>query len=407
MSILSAIASSRKRSVSKVYKTIPVPPVFSDSHTITQGATGNGIQSGDTNGKTELLIGGNYTFMQLNGLSGLYKIKSLDETDPSTWAQIGSGAGNDYSITAAVSTPSVEYYNVRLIDSDNIVKMPGDVVGKTQLYQNVILEDGVFGGFLINENAAGDEYGDITFIFCRVLRSGGESWYIGRTGASQQFFRGITTVTNCYSEDSGREALQFNGHADVRVTNFTAYNGGLDTGSGIGQNNCFQLQNVFTGYFKKCIFWNFRAPAMIACQDFLFEDCFFGWTEPDRAIFFQDMSANGYTEFENNGGTVRFRGCTFYNPFLIIDYVVHVQEEQCNLIFEDCIFPSVATSVYDDQRSSTPYALTVTGSSFTDTPDLPGTGSPPEAEYIGFERVITDDPWYNRHVGFRSNPNDL
>lgn len=406
MIFFGSIASGRSTVIDTVgYVDIPTPPSFSNTHTLIQSTTGNGIQIGDTNGKFDLLIGSNYPFLQWNGLSGAYRVKSSDTTSPSTWAVVGSGSGNDYSFTAAVQTPTIEYYNLRMVDSDNLVKLPGDTTpGKTQLYQNVILEDGAFAGFLINENVSGNSYGTTSFYFCRALRCGGESWYLGRTAGlgSVQFYRGITTITHCYSEDSGREALQFNGHEDVRIENVTAYNGGLDTGSGIGQNNCFQIQNVRTGYMKKCIFWNFRAPAMIATMDFLFEDCFIGWTEATRSIYLQDMEGNDYTEMMNPGGTVRFRRCTFYNPNLTIDHVIKLQEEDCNIIFEDCIFPASATAIWDDQRSATAYTLSETGSTFTDSPPLPTFGNPPEAAYIGYERVITDSHYYGRGMGYRT-----
>lgn len=411
MSVLFSIASSRKRSQAFTYKSIPPAVVLSDTHTLVQATTGNGIQIGDLGGKVNFLVSGNYPFMQFNVVNtDDYALTSLVDDEPANWSIIGSPSPNDYSLDCINAVHGLSLYRLRFEGSDNLIKWPGsDAIGplKEIYVENCILQDGGFASFLINQDVVGDEYGNVTFIFCRVLRSGGESWYLGNTGGSQQFFRGITTVTNCYSEDSGREALQFNGHADVRVTNFTAYNAGLDTGSGIGQNNGFQLQNVGTGYFKKCIFWNCRAAAMIACQDFLFEDCFFGWTESDRAIFFQDMSANGYLEFENHGGTVRFRRCTFYNPNLVLSYIMHIQEEECNLVFEDCIFPAAATDIWDDQRSATPYSLSETGSTFTDSPPLPTFGNPPESEYIGFERVVTDAHWHGRHVGFRSNPNDL
>jgi hypothetical protein len=384
------------------YVDIPAAPAFSDTHTLINATTGNSIQFVDTNGKTDLLVGSSYPFLQFNGLSASYRMKSLDDTNPSTWQIIGSGAGNDYSLTAAVATPTIEIYNLRFIDSDNIIKMPGNNPGKTLTYQNIILEDGVFGGFLINENVAGNSYGNATFYFCRVLRSGGESFYLGKTGTSVQFYTGITTISHCYSEDSGREAVQCNGHADVRITNVTAYNGGLDSGSGIGQNNCFQIQNVYTGYMKKSIFWNFRAPAMISTNDFLFEDCFFGWTQPDREIYIQDMVANGYTEFVNPGGTITFRRCTFYNPDYTRTWMFRLQEENCNFVIEDCIFPTSVTTTVKDERSSTPYSLSETGSTFTDSPPLPTFGDPDEAEYVGYEKIITDSHHYDRGMGYRT-----
>lgn len=383
------------------YVDIPSPPTFSDSHTLIQATTGNSIQSGDTGGKSEFLIGSDYPFFQLNGLSGTYKIKSLDPIDPSTWATIGSGGGNDYSLTAAVATPSVEYYNLRLIDSDNIVKMPVSAAPKTQVYQNLILEDGGFGSFLINESVVGQDYGDLTISFCRIFRSGGESLYLGRTGASNSFFTGTTTISHIYSEDPGREALQLNGHALAYVTNITAINGGLDVGAGVGQRNCFQIQNVFDGYLKKSIFYAY-SPAMIATQNFLFEDLYMEWTNTTREIYLQDMSANGYTEYENNGGTVTFRRCIFKCTGYTLDWVFRIQEEQCHYVFEDCIFPTSATDIYKDERSATPYGITVTNCTFDDSPPQPTFGPSIDAAYVGYEQLVTDDYFLPRGIGYRS-----
>lgn len=382
----------------RVYVDIPDAPVFSNTQTLVESATGNGIQLADTGGKTDLLVGSDYNFMQLNGLSGTLRIKSEDDTDPSTWKQIGQ-VGQPYALDCANSIPNVEYYNLIVKDSSNLVKMPPDTVVKTQLYQNIILRNGGFAGFLINQSVAGKNYGNVTFKFCRAIDMGGENKYLGKTGTSVTFFVGTTLVENCFGTNSGREGLQFNGHTLVQVQKCTYINGGLDIH--VGQNNCFQLQNVFDGFLKKSIFWNFREPAMIATQNFLFEDLFIHWTT-DREIYFQDMSANGYTQFENIGGTVTFRRCVFYNPNYTKDYVIRVQEEQCNLVIEDCTFPTSAVNVIRDERSSTPYSLSITGSIFTNAPDLPEFVDPPEAEYVGYEKVVNSDTHYNAGMGYRT-----
>jgi len=402
----------------KTYVPIPDPPTFSDTHTLVQGTTGNGIQSGDINGKTDLLIGSDYTFMQFNGLSGNYRIKSADDTDPSTWASLGSASPNDYSFAAAVATPGIEMYNLRLVDSDNILKMPGASPTKNYVFQNLILEDGSFAGFLINENVSGQDYGNVTYRNCRVLRSGGEPWYNGKTGGnSLAFFRGTTALYDCYSEDSGRDGLQFNGHTNVIVERYLAYNGGLDLAtSGIGQSNCIQIQDVYTFSVTKSIFWNFPAPGMIAADDGLFEDCFFYFTDDDRTMFLQSMVSNDYTEMVNTGGTLTFRRCTFYNPNFTGDQLFTVQGSTRNYVFEDCIFPesmndaagdNTIAEICDDQRADkVTYSITISGTTFDDTPNIPSFSAPPEAAFVGFERVVSDEYYYNLGYGPR-NPNGL
>jgi hypothetical protein len=243
----------------------------------------------------------------------------------------------------------------------------------------------------------------MTLKFIQCQESGGEVLYLGNTGNQTTTYLGVTTIEDLYSKNSGREGIQANGHADLRISNVTCNTGGLETSAGIGQNNCFQIQNVYTGYMKRAIFWNFRAPAMIACEDFLFEDCFIGWTASNREIYLQDMIANGYTKNQHIGGTLHFKNCTFYNPAYTLNYMFRVQDDGCNYVFENCIFPTSATNVVKDERTDKiTYSITITGSTFTNSPDLPSFGNPPEAEYVGFHQVITDDHWYNRGVGFRT-----
>jgi hypothetical protein len=384
MIFFGSIASSRSSVVapSSAYVTIPTPPSFSNTHTLIQSTTGNSIQMVDTNGKTDLLVGSNYPFLQLNGLSGSYRLRSINESNPSTWAICG-GTGNAAAIEAAAGTPNVEWYNVRLRNSNNCIKMPPEAGTtlplKTQKYQNIIVEDALFGAYLVNQSVSGQNYGNVTLYFYRALRPGGEGIYAGNTGNETTFYLGVTDVSHAYIEASGREAIQFNGHTDLRITNVTAYTGGLDTPSGIGQNNCFQIQNVKTGYLKKSIFWGFRAPAMIATNDFLFEDCFIGWNEATREIYIQDMAGNGYTKGQNTGGTITFRRCIFYNPNYTRTWMFRLQEEECNFIVEDCTFPASVNpaTVVKDERSS------------------------PEAEYVGYEKVITGD-YYDLGWGYRT-----
>jgi len=415
---VTAGGSSHRGSSQKEYVDIPDAPTFSDSHTLVYATTGSGIQSGDTGSKIDFLVGSDYPFMSFNGLSGNYRIKSLDGTNPSTWATLGSPSPNDYSFSASVSTPGVEMYNLRLVDSDNILKMPGASPTKNYIFQNLILEDGSFAGFLINENVAGQDYGSVTYRNCRVLRSGGEPWYNGKTGGgSLAFFRGTTALYDCYSEDVGRDGLQFNGHTNVVVERYLSYNGGLDiTNSGIGQSNCIQIQDVYTFSVKKSIFWNFPAPGMIAADDGLFEDCFFYFTDDTRTMYLQSMVSNGYTEMVHTGGTLTFRRCTFYNPNFTGTELFTMQGSTRNYVFEDCILPesvdgpagdNTVDEICDDQRSDkVTYSVTISGTTFDDTPNIPSFSNPPEAAFIGFEKVISDNYYYYLGYGPR-NPNGL
>ena len=246
------------------------------------------------------------------------------------------------------------------------------------------------------------------------MKFGGESWYLGKTGGnSLAYYRGITALNDCYSENSGREGLQFNGHTDVRVIGFLAYNGGLDTGAGIGQNNCIQVQDVYTGYVKKSVFWNFPAFAMLATDDFLFEDCFFYITDDDRTCFLQSMLPNDYTEMVHTGGTLTFRRCTFYAPNYTGNVFFTMQGGTRNYVWEDCIFPASVDDpgegnndvdeICDDQRADkVTYSVTITGSTYTNTPNIPQFCDEPG--YEGYGKVVCDDYYYNLGYGPR-NPN--
>jgi hypothetical protein len=398
----------------KTYTDVPTPPAFSDTQTLTQAVSGTGIQSGDLGGKTDLLVGSNYIFMQFNGLSGTYRMKSLNWENVADWAEIGSPSPQDYAHSVAVADPNYSFYNLKFVDTDNMIKLAGANPARDFTYQNLILDGGAFAGFLINENVSGQDYGNFTYKNCRVLNTGGESWYNGKTGGgSLAYFRGITEVTDCYSENSGREALQFNGHTDLRVTGFLAVNGGLDTGAGIGQNNCIQVQDVYTGYVKKSVFWNFPAFAMLATDDFLFEDCFFYFTDDDRTCFLQSLPSNGYTEMVHVGGTLTFRRCTFYNPNFTNNVMFTMQGGTRNYVWEDCIFPAsvndvgtndnTTNEICDDQRfDKVTYTVTITGSTYTDTPNIPQFCDEPG--YEGYGKVICDDYYYNLGYGPR-NPN--
>jgi hypothetical protein len=380
-----------------LYRDIPDAPAFSDTYTLLESVVGNGVTLAEINGKTDLLVGSDFIRMQINGLSATYRIKSEDPTSPSTWRQIGQ-VGQDYAIDCVNAVPNISYYNLILKDSSNLFKFPPDVISKNILLQNMIFLNSGFAGVLINQSVAGKHYGNLSLKNCRFIGTGGEMLYAGKTGVSVTFFLGVTDVYDCFGWNLDREGLQFNGHAMVHVEYVTIINAGLDPH--VGQNNGFQLQNVYDGYMKKSIFIGVE-PGMIATQNFLFEDLYIEWSDPDREIYFQDMSANGYTQFEHIGGTVTFRRCTFRNPNYTKDYIIRIQEELCNVVFEDCIFPSAAVNIWKDERSSTPYSLTETGSTFTNSPEVPEFTDPPEAEYVGYEKVLVGH-YYDLGIGYRT-----
>lgn len=386
----------------KSYVAMPTPPTFSDSHTLTQAGAGVGITVAELGGKVEQLIGSNFDRMQFQNVGTSVKLRSDNVTSTDTWRKIGAN-NNDYSLDFITATPNIELYNLIFEKTKNALKLPPDAVGKIIKIVDCIIQDASFAGIQINQSIVGRKYTDVTSEFLQILRTGGEGKYWGNTTSETTFFEGITKILHCYIESTGRESLQFNGHNDLRVENVTAYLGGLDTATNLGQRNCLQVQNVKTGYIKKSIFWGFESPMMIATDNFLFEDNFFGFNNPTRRIYLQSMASNGYNRGANPGGTLEFNRCTFYDPFFTEETLFIIQGSFRNYVFRDCIFPASATDLYEDQRADKiTYPIQVINPTFTNTPPLPEFINPPEPDRINFQRLIGDSHFHGRHMGFRT-----
>lgn len=391
--------SARYSSNAKTYVDIPDAPTFSDTYTLIQGTVGNSVTLAETNGKTDLLLGSNWNFFQLNGLSGNYRIKSLDSSDPDTWAVLGSASPNDYSFSAAVATPGLELYNVKLVDSDNIFKMPGANPVKAFKIQNCNISDGTFGGILVNENVSGQNYGDATLYFVRFSGMGGENVYEGKTGSSSVDYVGTTSVTHCYGINSGREGLQFNNHYTVRVDHVTMLNCGTDTESGIGQNNSVQAQGIGDLEIKNSILIG-RAPGMFATNKARFSNIYWESTETTRPIYLQDISANGYHNENVTADSVIFEDIDFRCDGYTEDHFFRIQEENAIYVFRRLVLPSSATDIYQVDGPA-PVNIIVEDVTFG-VPERPTFGNSPNAEYQGMEQVVTDDRNYNLGRGHRT-----
>jgi len=382
----------------KVYVSIPSGPTFSDSHTLINATTGDAIQSGDTGGKTQLVVGGDYPKLQLNGLTGTYYIKGTGTSDPATWPEIG-GLTNDYSLSTAASVPNVFYYNLRLKDSDNVIKFSADSPGKTQYYRTIFVRNAAFGAFIPNESVSGKEYGNLTISFCSSKNSGGEALcYCGHTGTSLTDYVGIDSLYHSFSDSAGREGIQMNNHAHIEVFNNTAINSGQDiANSGIGQALCAQFQGIGTGSVHHNILTS-KGPLMIASTGLHIHHNFIGWTQTDRESYIQDISANGY-HFEMAGDTLIIEDNIFYCPGYTLAWVFRLQEENCHVIIRNNIFPASATDVIKDERSSTPYSLTITGNTFTDSPPVPTLVNHPDSRYSNYFKVVIDSYFYHLRMG--------
>ena len=153
------------------------------------------------------------------------------------------------------------------------------------------------------------------------------------------------------------------------------------------------------------MFWDGFNVMTLALNSFTFENCFFGFTSPSGTVYMGDMSDNDYTEYAQLGGTVTFKNCTFYNPNFVASFLFDIRENGANIVFEGVnTFPASATSVWEDNRGALPpYTITNTGSFvFTNTPPLPIFGSPKEGQYAAYEKIIIDDYYWGRGMGYRS-----
>lgn len=395
------VQCGRRSSEELTYTPIPTPPSFSDTHTLIESTTSQNITSVDINGKSDLLVGSDYDFLLFTSLNDK-RVKSLDSTNPSTWATLAKvGSGQALRSTSSLN---YEFYNLRLGLQSSGVGWITSASPQSNLFQNLIVEDVDFAGFQINIRNPGESYGDQSIKFCRVLRSvNGEGWYLGNTsagagiGGNRSMFNN-TVIENCYAQDCGRELFQFNGHLNLQATNLTGLNGGLQNIP--GQNACLQLYNSH-GYIKKSIFMNATIAINISTHGFLIEDCFFYYTGNIGQVFV-NMATGDHTEAVNHQPVI-FRRCTFYNPTYTKNFFMRMDEPGCDLTFEDCVFPASVTTVIGDNRSDKiTYTLSDTGSTFTNTPPIPVFGDSPDAAYSGFEKVVTNPYYYNRKMGHRT-----
>ena len=402
--------ASRYTSNSKEYVDIPEAPTFSDPHTLAQATTGNGIQSGDTGGKVDFLVSGNYTFMQFNVVnSDNYRMMSLVSDEPDNWSIVGSPSPNDYSLDNINASHGLSLYRLRFEDSDNLIKWNGsDTLGtlKQFYFENLIFRNAGFGGVIINQNVSGDGYGKFTAKFLRFQGLGSERFYCGKTGTSVQFYMDTTTIEHCYMDSSKREAVQLNNHKYVKVSNITArHGGGAETpDQGIGQKNGFQGQGIGAGYIRNSIF-EAVAPGMVASTGLDLLNNRIMWTQTDRVLYFQDVENNDY-HYKNVGDdTVVIDGNDFICPGFTETYVFWLQEKNCHYVITNNRLPPSATSIYRVDGDP-PLSITVSGNTFdSDTIDPVTYGNPPEPEYIGYEHVITSGYDYNRGRGYRTPSN--
>jgi len=394
-------------SEAKTYLAIPTPPAFSDTHTLMQTTTGTGIQSGDTGGKTDFLISGNYSFMQFNVVnSDDYRMMSLNSNEPDDWSILGSPSPNDYSLDCINTTHGIELYNLKFEDSDNLIKWPGsDTLSalKEIKVQNCNFRNAGFGSIIINQNVAGTGYGKFTSYFNRFTGGGAERHYLGHTGASVVKYMDTTRISHCYMDSSRREAVQCNNHKYIMVSNITARHGGIVTETpdqGIGQKNGFQAQGVRGGYIRNSIF-EAVAPGMVASQGLRILNNRIIWSNTTRPIYFQDVSDNGYF-YEHSGDTVVVEGNDFECTGYSLSYVFRIQEENCVYVFRNNRLPPSATDIYLIDGPA-PIDIIVEGNTF-DSDTLPPVtyGPSPDAAYVGYEYVVTSDYDYDKGRGMRT-----
>lgn len=402
-----AVSSKYRGGTSLNYVSFPAAPTLSDTHTLVQATTGTGIQSGDTGGKTNFLVSGNYSFMQFNIVNDdNYALQSLDVTSPATWSKIGSPSPQDYAIDEVNAAHGYSFYNLWFRDADNLIKKrPFDTLGVISpiVFQNCIFTDAGFGGILINQSISGRDYGKFTASFLRFTGTGSERFYCGNTGNAITKYRDTTTITHCYMDSSKREAVQLNNHRYVRVSNITSRHGGLPEtpiDQGIGQKNCFQCQGCGGGYISNSIFESV-APAMIASTSLDLINNRITWTQTDRAIYLQDLVGNGYAYKNVDDDTVVIEDNDFICEGFTLPYVFYIQEDDFVVVIRNNRLPPSATSVY---TCSGPCPTIIMSGNTFDSDDVPPVtfGPPPESAYIGLEEVVTSSYDYDKHRGYRT-----
>lgn len=392
----------------KTYVPIPDAPTLTNTHTLVQATTGNGLQIGDLGGKTNFFVSGNYPFMQFNVVNGDdYTLMSLNYEDPADWSNIGSPAPNDYSLDCINASHGIAVYRLKFIDSDNIWKWPGsDTLGTLkQVYvENCFFSGSGFGGILHNQNVAGDGYGKFTSRFNSFHKIGGEPHYLGKTGSSVQKYMDTTRVQHCYMDSSGREAVQCNNHLYVMVENITARHGGQELAGGQGAG--FQMQGVGAGFVRNSIFEAWE-PFVIASTGIDLINNRIEWSRTDREAYLQDVAGaipGGYRYKNVGDDTVRIEGNDFICDGYTLNYVLRLQEEDCVYIIRNNRFPPSAVDIYEVDGNMPEIILE--GNTFDSDEILPVTyGNPPEAEYIGYHYLVYSDYDYDLGRGMRTpNP---
>lgn len=388
----------------KVYVAIPDAPTFTDTHTLNQPTTGNGIQSADLNGKTSFYVGTDYPAMQFNvATTDTYDLMSSTYDYPENWAQIGTGGGSDYSLDE-VSTPhGYRLYRLWFKDADNLIKKDAsDTLGALPpiFIQNCIFRNAGFGGVLINQSLSGAGYGKFTASFLSFTGTGAERFYLGNTGNSTTRYMDTTRISHIYSDSSRREPVQLNNHRYVMVSNVTGRHVGIVLESpdqGIGQKNGLQCQGCGGGDIKNSIFESV-APAMIASTSLDLLNNRFTWSQTDRPIYLQDVNANGYAYKNVGDDTVRFEGNDLICAGYTLPYVIRIQEDDFVVVIKNNRLPPSATSIY---TCDGPCPTVITSGNTFDSDTVPPVtfGDHPDSHYAPYWKVVTSDYDYMKGRG--------
>lgn len=399
-----ATSASRPIGTEKTYVSFPGPVTLSNTQTLVQATTGTGIQSGDTGGKTNFLVSGDYDFMQFNVINtDSYALTSLDQTDPSTWSKIGSPSPQDYAIDEVNAAHGYSFYRLWFRDADNLIKKrPFDTLGTLSpvVFENCIFTNAGFGGVLINQSIAGTGYGKFTASFCSFTGTGAERFYLGNTGNATTKYRDTTRISHIYSDSSRREPVQLNNHRYVMVSNVTGRHVGIVLESpdqGIGQKNGLQCQGCGGGYVKNSIFQSV-APAMIASTSLDILNNRFEWSTTNRQIYLQDVDGNGYAYKNVDDDTVKIIGNDFICPGYTLDNVIRIQEDDIVVVIMNNRFPPSATSIY---TCDGPCPTVITSGNTFDSDSVPPVsfGPHPDPAYAPYWKVVTTDYDYNLHRG--------
>lgn len=274
--------------------------------------------------------------------------------------------------------------------------------GTTAVWRDIIVTDTSSAGIQINDGVTANFYESLTFDFVRVigdaagLHQGTEGYYIGSTNTGTYSMINNSTFTNGLIAYRGWDGLQFNGHANISVSNYTVYDvGNLNA---VGQRNLLQAQNV-KGTISNCIFWDAPDMFVIAATGLNLVNCYFYST--GAAGLWQDLDLDasyGASSLRDHTPNT-ITNCHFYTD-AAVGYAIDFREGNTDTTFTNCTTNKAA--LYLDNRVDTvSYTLSETGTTTSATiPSAPTFNNLDATDET--HGILQDAYWRNTNAGYRN-----